>query len=92
LGGVKIPDIAGSIASAFSFENIILDIFGCDSKPNCAASDFYTLQDGGAAAAEEPNPANVTEASANPSPTPPPAKSLDYDTERRSAIASLDIS
>jgi len=95
LGGVQIPDIAGNIASALSFENIILDIFGCDSKPNCAASDFYTLQDGGAAA-EEPRPANVTKASANPSPTPPPAKSLNFDTraaaaERQSARQSLDI-
>jgi hypothetical protein len=82
LGGVQIPDIAGSIASALSFENIILNIFGCDSKPNCAASDFYTLQEGGAAAPEEPNPANVTQTSANPSSIPPPIKTLNFDIPR----------
>jgi uncharacterized protein YoxC len=67
-GGIKIPDINGSIASALSFVNISLDIFGCDSKPNCAASDFYTLQ-AGAGAAEEaqlPRPAEVTEAAKDP--------------------------
>jgi uncharacterized protein YoxC len=52
IGGIKIPDINASIASALSFENITLDIFGCDLKPNCAASDFYTLQEGGGAAEE----------------------------------------
>lgn len=79
LGGVKIPNIAGSITSALSFENIILFFFGCDFKPNCAASDFYTLQTGGDAVAEQPRLANITEASANPSPTPPPIKKLDFD-------------
>jgi hypothetical protein len=91
LSGIKIPDIAGSITSALSFENVVLNLFGCDFKPNCAASDFYTLQEGGAAAGEGPRPANVTQASANPSPIPPPAKSLDYDT-REAARRSLDIS
>ncbi len=52
ISGIKIPDINASIASALSFENITLDIFGCDLKPNCAASDFYTLQEGGGAAEE----------------------------------------
>ena len=79
LGGINIPNIAGSIASALSFENIVLSIFGCDTKPNCAASDFYTLQEGGGAAEEEPRPANVTETSANPSSIPPPDKKLDFD-------------
>ena len=50
ISGIKIPDINASIASALSFENITLDIFGCDLKPNCAASDFYTLQEGCGAA------------------------------------------
>jgi hypothetical protein len=86
LSGIKIPDIAGSIATALSFENIILNIFECDFKPNGAASDFYTLQDGGAAAAEEPRPANVTEASANPSPTPPPVKRLNFDVPNTSDL------
>jgi hypothetical protein len=90
-GGVSIPDINGSIASALSFENIALDLFGCDSKPNCAASDFYTLQEGAGAAEEAqlPRPAEVNEAAKNPGPvTPattqpfaPPAKNTpDFDS------------
>jgi hypothetical protein len=72
-GGVKVPDIIGSIASALSFENITLDLFGCDSKPNCAASDFYTLQEGAGAAEEAqlPRPAEVTEAAKDPGPVTP---------------------
>ena len=67
-GGIKIPDINGSIASALSFVNIALDLFGCDSKPNCAASDFYTLQEGAGAAEEAqlPRPAEVNEAAKDP--------------------------
>jgi hypothetical protein len=66
IGGIKIPDINASIASALSFENITLDIFGCDLKPNCAASDFYTLQEGGGAAEEAqlPSASGVAEESA----------------------------
>lgn len=72
-GGVSIPDINGSIASALSFENIALDLFGCDSKPNCAASDFYTLQEGAGAAEEAqlPRPAEVNEAAKDPGPVTP---------------------
>jgi uncharacterized protein YoxC len=66
LGGIKIPDIGGNIASALSFENITLNIFECDVKPNCPASDFYTLQEGGGAAesVNTPRPAEVGEKSA----------------------------
>ena len=72
-GGIEIPDISGSIASALSFVNIALDLFGCDSKPNCAASDFYTLQEGAGAAEEAqlPRPAEVTEAAKDPGPVTP---------------------
>ena len=72
-GGIKIPDIGGSIASALSFENITLDLFGCDLKPNCAVSDFYTLQEGAGAAEEAqlPRPAEVTEAAKDPGPVTP---------------------
>jgi hypothetical protein len=72
-GGVSIPDINGSIASALSFENITLDLFGCDAKPNCAASDFYTLQEGAGAAEEAqlPRPAEVNEAAKDPGPVTP---------------------
>jgi uncharacterized protein YoxC len=72
-GRVKVPDINGSIASALSFVNITLDLFGCDTKPNCAASDFYTLQEGAGAAEEAqlPRPAEVNEAAKDPGPVTP---------------------
>ena len=75
---IEIPDINASIVAAFSFENISMDIFGCDLKPNCPISDFYSLQEGAGAAEEAqlPRPAQVGEATENPSPvtsteTPP---------------------
>ena len=81
IGGIKIPDINASIASALSFENITLDIFGCDLKPNCAASDFYTLQEGGGAAEEAqlPSASGLAEEAAKGE-VVPPAVSTDYAT------------
>jgi archaellum component FlaC len=72
IGGLKdlIGTVSGSITSALSFENIKLNIFGCDLKPNCAASDYYTLQYGSGAAEDpqQPRPAQVDKASqGNPS-------------------------
>jgi hypothetical protein len=69
LGGISVPNISGNIASALSFENITLNIFGCDLKPNSAASDFYTLQNGSGAAeeAQQPRPGEVNKAVQNPS-------------------------
>jgi len=42
----EIPDIEGNISAAFGFNNLSLDIFGCQLAPNVAVSDFYTLADG----------------------------------------------
>ena len=74
IGGAKdlIGGISGSITSALSFENIKLNIFGCDLKPNCAVSDYYTLQNGSGAAEDpqQPRPAQVDKASQG-TPTPP---------------------
>lgn len=89
IGGL-IGDITGSIASALSFENISLDIFGCDLKPNCPASDYYTLQNGSGAAeeAQQPRPGEVNKAAQNPTTTqpasqipfaPPRKDTQDYD-------------
>lgn len=60
----------GSIAGALNFENIKLNLFGCDLKPNCAVSDYYTIQSGGAAQPQSqlPNPVSVAESAANPKP------------------------
>lgn len=54
IGSAKdlIGGVSGSITSALSFENIKLNVFGCDLKPNCAASDYYQIQRGGSAAEE----------------------------------------
>jgi uncharacterized protein YoxC len=86
ISGIKIPDINASIASALSFENITLDIFGCDLKPNCAASDFYTLQEGGGAAEEAqlPSASGVAEEAAKggelPKPTTKPYRTPEKTT------------
>jgi len=45
----KVPEISGSLTAAFGFENIKLNIFGCELEPNCPVDDYYTLQGGGAA-------------------------------------------
>jgi len=58
LGDIKFPDIGKSIKEALSFENITLNLFGCDSKPNCPATDAYTLDTGGEAV-PDPNKAEV---------------------------------
>lgn len=54
IGGFKdlIGGVTGSITSALSFENIKLNILGCELKPNCPASDYYTIQSGGGGAAQ----------------------------------------
>jgi phage-related protein len=86
ISGIKIPDINASIASALSFENITLDIFGCDLKPNCAVSDFYTLQEGGGAAEEAqlPSASGLAEEAAKGGELPKPT-TTDYATPVRSA-------
>jgi hypothetical protein len=70
-GGINslISGVNGSITSALSFENLSFSVFGCDVKPNCAASDYYTLQNGSGAAeeAQQPRPGEVNKAAQNPS-------------------------
>jgi hypothetical protein len=67
-----IGEISGSITSALSFENIKLNIFGCDLKPNCAASDYYSLQNGSGAAedAQQPRVAEVDRSAQQPATQP----------------------
>ena len=98
-----IGGVTGSITSALSFENITLNIFGCDLKPNCAASDYYTLQNGSGAAedTEQPRPSEVDKAAQQPT-TPPqttekpfaqPSQNqadLDFGT-REQAVRALEI-
>ena len=43
----KLGSIKGSLTSALSFENIKMNVFPFEEKPNEAVSDFYTLCSGG---------------------------------------------
>jgi hypothetical protein len=83
---ISIPSILGSIASALSFENITFDLFGCDLKPNCPASDYYTLQNGSGAAeeAQQPRTGEVNKAAQNPVPVRP-ATQVPFATPRKDA-------
>ena len=38
----KIPDISGSLTAALGFENIKINLFGCELEPNCPVDDYYT--------------------------------------------------
>lgn len=81
IGDIKglIDGISGSITAALSFENIKLNIFGCDLKPNCAASDYYTIHSGGGAAEDpqQPRPSQVDKASQG-TPTAPQVTEKPY--------------
>ena len=77
----KIPDISGSLSAAFAFENIKLNIFGCELKPNCPVDDYYTLQGGGAGQpdAKLPSPAAVEKATADANTeVPTPAEDVPF--------------
>ena len=62
----KIPDISGSLTAALGFENIRINLFGCELEPNCPVDDYYTLQGGGAGQpdAKLPSPVAVEKATA----------------------------
>lgn len=61
-------DISGALTSALSFENLKLNIFGCELKPNVALSDYYTFSRGGASAAtkNQPSTKGVSDVAAKP--------------------------
>ena len=63
----SIDGIVGNMASALSFENLELSVFGCDFKPKASVSDFYTFASGsgGTAAAASPNLNEVAEKAAS---------------------------
>ena len=62
----SIDGIVGNMASALSFDNLELSVFGCDFKPKASVSDFYTFASGsgGTAAAASPNVNEVAETAA----------------------------
>jgi archaellum component FlaC len=69
--GSIIGGINGSITSALSFANILLNIFPSDLKPNCAVSDQYSIATGGGATEQPqlPRPAEVDKAAQKPAPS-----------------------
>jgi len=51
-----IGDIDGSLTSALQFQNIKMNIFGCELKPLSAVSDFYTFGGGGSSQPDSQSP------------------------------------
>jgi hypothetical protein len=63
-GLAEIQNITANLITALDFNNTILKFFGCDSLPNRAASDYYTIQSGGGGITEQflPNFSTIAEA------------------------------
>ena len=51
-------DISGGITGALSFDNLKLNILGCELKPSCPISDYYTIQEGGSSQADTETPSH----------------------------------
>ena len=73
-----------SIRTALSFENITLNLFGCDSKPNGSATDAFTLQSGGESipntpygVLSDPNKSEVDKNASTPSTSNDPTTDAD---------------
>lgn len=71
-----IGNISGALTAAFAFENIKLNVFGCELKPNCAVSDYYTFSRGGSSAAtkDQPSSKGVADVAAKPTEATAPAE------------------
>ena len=63
---VSLPgDIAGSIGSALSFNNFVLNIFGCELSPQWTSAEYWSIGQGGSShsESEKASPQAVGEAS-----------------------------
>ena len=69
----KIPNISGSLTAAFGFENLTMNLFGCELSPNAAVNDYYTIQGGGAAQPDAKLPSDTSVEKAVPAVTDVPA-------------------
>ena len=63
-----IDKVSGSITDALAFQNITLNIFGCELKPNTAVSDKYCFKNGGKSQPQSQLPSNkaIENAAAKP--------------------------
>ena len=73
----KIPNISGSLTAAFGFENLTINLFGCELSPNAAVNDYYTIQGGGAAQPDAKLPSDTSVEKAVPAVTDVPAPKED---------------
>jgi hypothetical protein len=71
-----IGGISGALTAAFAFENLKLNVFGCELAPNCAVSDYYTFSRGGSSAAtkDQPSAKGVADVAAKPTDATAPAE------------------
>ena len=71
-----IGGISGALTAAFAFENLKLNVFGCELAPNCAVSDYYTFSRGGSSAAtkDQPSTKGVADVAAKPTDATAPAE------------------
>jgi len=67
-----INGITTSITAALNFENLKLNIFGCELSPNVSVSDFYTLATGGQAQPDSAEPSNKSVENASNRENEPP--------------------
>lgn len=89
----SIDGIAGNMASALSFDNIKLSVFGCDVVPKPSVSDFYQFASGsgGQGQSESPNINAVADKAAGPEATVVQQEAKPFATPPRdSADVDLD--
>jgi len=90
-------DIMGSITAALGFENLKLNILGCELSPNCPVADYYTLEDGGSAQSDtqDSSAKGVGDATAknaaDPSATPDIPNDPGYAQPDLSAQGDVDL-
>ncbi len=90
-------DIMGIITAALGFENLTLNILGCELSPNCPVADYYTLEDGGSAQSDtqDSSAKGVGDATAknaaDPSATPDIPNDPGYAQPDLSAQGDVDL-
>ena len=65
-----IPGINMDIAQAMSFITSIIGFFGCDPEPLCAATDQYSLYNGGSTTSKVPSINNIAKNTETPANNP----------------------